>query len=66
MMAGGVGAAYAVEYLFLKKKHAAHIAWGAVLGRVFVIFVKVLATVGMVIWLLVGIVMSMGQGAQAV
>jgi uncharacterized protein YqgC (DUF456 family) len=59
MMLGGFAAAYGVEYLRLQRKdHAAHIAWGAVLGRAFVIFVKVVATVGMVTWLLVGIVVS--------
>ncbi len=55
MMLGGFVMAYVVEYMRLKKaSHAAHIAWGAVLGRVVVILAKVMATVCMVGWLIAG------------
>jgi uncharacterized protein YqgC (DUF456 family) len=59
MMAGGFLFAYLVEYVRLKKvSHAAHIAWGAVVGRVVVIFAKVMATLGMIGWLAAGMMVE--------
>lgn len=53
MVAGGFAAAYAVERHRLKAHdRAMHIAWGTVTARVMVLFVKVAATLGMIVALI--------------
>jgi len=48
---------YLVEHRRLKKAdHAAHVAWGTVLGRVFVLLLKVVVTLGMIVYLWIGLV----------
>jgi uncharacterized protein YqgC (DUF456 family) len=65
MLAGGFLLAYLVERAREKKaSHAAHIAWGSVIGRVVVIFVKVMVTMGMIVALIITLVAS-GWGGEA-
>jgi uncharacterized protein len=57
MMAGSFGLVFLVERQRLKKdSHAAHIAFGAVMARVLVVLVKVGVTLGMIAWLIIGMV----------
>jgi uncharacterized protein YqgC (DUF456 family) len=59
MLALSFGAAFMVEQWRLKHaEHAARIAWGAVLARVWVIFLKVVVTLGMAAALLLGMLLS--------
>jgi uncharacterized protein len=59
MMAGSFALVYAVEVHRLKQgSAAAHIAMGAVLARVLVVLMKVLATLGMTAWLAIGLVVK--------
>ncbi|MDA0990121.1 MAG: DUF456 domain-containing protein [Verrucomicrobia bacterium] len=56
MLIGSFLFAFLYEQQRLKKtEHAAHIAWGTVIGRVFVLFLKITATLGMCIFLWVGL-----------
>lgn len=60
MLLGSFGLAFWVEHHRLKKaEHAAHIAFGAVLARILVILMKTLLSLGLTIWLIVGIFVSM-------
>ncbi|MFA6172395.1 MAG: DUF456 domain-containing protein [Kiritimatiellales bacterium] len=53
MLLGSFTAAFLVEWLRLRHQgQAAHIAWGAVLARLAVLFLKTVLTLGMSIWLL--------------
>ena len=55
MLAGSFGLVFVVERHRLKRTgEAAGIAWGAVLGRVFMIALKVCVTMGMTVYLFVG------------
>lgn len=55
MMIGSFAAAYAVERNRLKRHdHALHVAWGTVTARVLMLFLKVGATLGMILWLALG------------
>jgi len=57
MMAGSFACAYAVERHRLRHSgQAAHIAWGAVVGRIAVILLKVVATLGMIAFLIAGLI----------
>jgi uncharacterized protein YqgC (DUF456 family) len=57
MLVLSFAAAFMVEQWRLKRiEHAVHIAWGAVLARVWVIFLKVAVTLGMVAVLLLGMI----------
>lgn len=59
MLLGSFGCTYAVEVRRLRSRgDAAHIARGAVLARVLVIFLKVAATLGMTAFLLLGSVFA--------
>jgi uncharacterized protein YqgC (DUF456 family) len=59
MLALSFCAAFMVEQRRLKHtEHAARIAWGAVLARVWVIFLKVVVTLGMAAVLLLGMLFS--------
>ncbi len=59
MLAGSFGLVFAVERHRLKRTgEAACIAWGAVLGRVFMIVLKVCVTMGMTVYLFVGMVVQ--------
>lgn len=59
MLAGSFALVFAVERHRLQKdRPAAHVAWGAVMARVSVIFLKVGVTLGMIIWLAFGLIMS--------
>ena len=59
MLLGSFGLTYLVEWRRLKRTEpAAHIAMGAVVGRVLVILVKVVVTLGMMTYLLVGLVVN--------
>jgi len=59
MLALSFCAAFMVEQRRLKHtEHAARIAWGAVLARVWVIFLKVFVTLGMAAVLLLGMLFS--------
>ncbi len=59
MMAGSFGCAFLVEHAKMKKAdHAAHVAFGAVLARLGVIFLKSGVTLAMIFTLIVGIVLS--------
>jgi uncharacterized protein YqgC (DUF456 family) len=59
MMAGSFGCAFWVEHSKMKKiDHAAHVAFGAVLARLGVIFLKVGVTVAMILALIIGIAMG--------
>ena len=63
MLAGGFMLTFLVERHRLKKSsHAAHIAMGAVMGRVVIIFVKVIVTLGMIVALAAGLIISGGSG----
>ena len=55
MMAGSFACAFGVErYRLRHSGQAAHIAWGAVVGRIAVILLKVVATLGMLAFLVAG------------
>jgi len=57
LLIGSFGAAFLVEWLRLKHHgQAAHIAWGTVWARLAVLFLKTTLTLGMSLWLLVGLV----------
>jgi len=59
MLVGGFALVFVVERLRLRQSgQAAHIAWGAVLGRIFVIFFKVIATLGMTAYLFLGLLFN--------
>jgi len=56
MLAGSFGAVYAVErHRLSAHDSAAHIAWGAVLSRMLIVLLKVVVTLGLSIWLFIGI-----------
>jgi len=58
MVAGSFGLVFAVEAYRLKHtQKAARIAWGAVVAHVLVILLKVLMTLGLAAWLLVGVIL---------
>lgn len=62
MMAGSFGGAFWVEHARMKKaNHAAHVAFGAVLARLGVIFLKVGVTLSMILILTIGLVWSMNS-----
>ncbi len=57
LLIGSFGAAFLVEWLRLRHhEQAAHIAWGTVWARLAVLFLKTTLTLGMSLWLLVGLV----------
>lgn len=57
MLIGSFGAAFLVEWNRLKHhEQAAHIAWGTVWARLAVLFLKTTFTLGMSLWLLVGLI----------
>jgi len=57
MILGGFLLVFLVESRRLKQADkAAHIAWGSVMGRMFVMFVKVVTTLGMMVYLWVGLI----------
>jgi len=57
LLIGSFGAAFLVEWNRLKHhEQAAHIAWGTVWARLAVLFLKTTLTLGMSLWLLVGLV----------
>jgi hypothetical protein len=57
MIVGSFVAAFLTEWLRLKHHgQAAHIAWGTVWARLAVLFMKTVLTLGMSLWLLVGLV----------
>jgi uncharacterized protein YqgC (DUF456 family) len=59
MIAGSFGLAFLVEHSKMKKAdHAAHVATGAVLARLAVIFLKVGITIAMTLTLAIGLVVS--------
>lgn len=59
MLIGSFACAFAVERYRLKHAgQAAHIAWGAVMARLLVILLKVAATLGMTVILIVGLLTS--------
>lgn len=59
MIAGSFGCAFLVEHAKMKKAtHAAHVATGAVLARLAVIFLKVGVTLGMTLILGIGVAAS--------
>ena len=59
MIAGSFGCAFLVEHARMKKaNHAAHVATGAVLARLGVVFLKVGITVAMTVTLAIGIAVS--------
>jgi uncharacterized protein YqgC (DUF456 family) len=59
MIAGSFGCAFLVEHAKMKKAdHAAHVATGAVLARLGVIFIKLGATLAMILTLAIGTVLS--------
>lgn len=59
MLLGGFGLVFLVEWNRLQRgDKAAHIAWGAVIARVAVIFLKVCASFGLSLYLLVGLFRS--------
>lgn len=56
MLLGSFGAAFLTEWLRLKHHgQAMHIAWGTVWARLAVLFLKTAITLGMSLWLLVGL-----------
>jgi uncharacterized protein YqgC (DUF456 family) len=56
MLAGSFGCAFWVEHAKIKKaEHAAHVAFGAVIARLGVIFLKVGVTLAMIVTLIIGI-----------
>ena len=59
MLIGSFGLVFAVERHRLRKTgEAASIAWGAVLGRVFMIVLKVCVTMGMTAYLFIGMMVQ--------
>jgi hypothetical protein len=59
MLIGSFGCAFWVEHAKMKKvEHAAHVATGAVLARLSVIFLKVAATLVMILALAIGMTLS--------
>jgi uncharacterized protein YqgC (DUF456 family) len=59
MLAGSFGLAFLIERERIKRSdRAAEIAVGAVLARVWVIFFKVIVTLGMIMFLVVGLVIN--------
>ena len=59
MLAGSFGLAFLVEHARMKKAaHAAHVAVGAVLARIAVIFIKVGITLAMIVALVVGMMIG--------
>ncbi|MDA1043876.1 MAG: DUF456 domain-containing protein [Verrucomicrobia bacterium] len=55
MLLGGFGLVFMVEWNRLQRHGAAaHIAWGSVLARIAMIFLKVCATIGMSVVLIIG------------
>jgi uncharacterized protein YqgC (DUF456 family) len=59
MIAGSFGCAFLVEHSRMKKAdHAAHVAFGAVLARIGVIFLKVGITLAMILALVIGIMVG--------
>jgi hypothetical protein len=57
LLIGSFGAAFLVEWLRLRHHgQAAHIAWGTVWARLAILFFKTALTLGMSLWLLVGLV----------
>jgi uncharacterized protein YqgC (DUF456 family) len=59
MLAGSFGLAYFTEYQRIKKReHAAHVAMGAVLARLMMLFAKVVVTLGLIAWLVAGLVLD--------
>ena len=59
MIAGSFGCAFLVEHARMKKaEHAAHVATGAVLARLGVIFIKLAITLAMIFTLIVGVVLN--------
>lgn len=59
MVAGSFGLAYLVEYKRLQKREqATHIATGAVIARISIVFLKVVATLGMALIIGVGMLFS--------
>ena len=57
MIVGSFVLVFLVEQRRLKRSdQAAHIAWGSVIGRLFVMLVKVVTTLGMIVYLWVGLV----------
>jgi uncharacterized protein len=58
MMIGSFAGAYLLEYRQMKKReHAAHVATGAVLARIAVIFIKAGSTLGMILILALGLIL---------
>jgi uncharacterized protein YqgC (DUF456 family) len=59
MFAGSFGCAFWIEHAKMKQAdHAAHVAFGAVLARIGVIFLKVGITLAMITTLIIGITLS--------
>ncbi len=58
MMAGSFLLVFLVERKRLESAHAVDIAWGAVIARVLIVLLKVVVTLGMIIFLLAGLVIS--------
>jgi uncharacterized protein YqgC (DUF456 family) len=59
MLAGSFGCAFLVEHAKMKKAdHAAHVATGAVLARLGVVFIKLGTTLAMIFTLAIGIAVS--------
>ena len=59
MIAGSFGCAFLVEHARMKKaEHAAHVATGAVLARLGVIFIKLGITLAMTFTLITGVVLN--------
>jgi uncharacterized protein YqgC (DUF456 family) len=57
LLIGSFGAAFLVEWLRLRHhEQATHIAWGTVWAKLAVLFLKTTLTLGMSLWLLVGLV----------
>jgi len=60
---GMIGMSFLLVFLVEKKRleksgDAANVAWGTVLGRVFVLFMKVIVTLGMIAYLWMGLIRS--------
>lgn len=59
MLLGSFGMAFWVEHSRIKKaSHAAHVAFGAVLARIGIIFLKIGTTLAMILTLTIGIALS--------
>lgn len=59
MLLGSFGSAFLVEHARMKKAaHAAHVATGAVLARLGIVFIKLGVTVAMIFTLIVGVVLN--------